>query len=100
MKFISELNAFSGENLYRTDGVEVVRIYGQKYRYFVGIFNLRFFVFSEIEATANDVLDFVVKNNPNSGYYLLGFIIAEAINRGKEQGREELQSEIRKVLNI
>ena len=99
MKFIGALKAFSGETIYNTDGVEVVFIYGQKYRYLVSIFDARFFVFSETEVAAHDVLDFVMKNNPHSGYYLLGMIIADAMKRGEERGREELRSELRKLLN-
>ena len=103
MQFIPDIRSYSGEPIFGENRISITRVFGrrdEKYRYVVRLFSLECSVASGKEVSPYDILDFVVKNNPNSGYYLIRTIVAESIRLGQAQGREELQNQFKKLLDI
>lgn len=101
MKFIEKIGSYSSETIYDYQHIRICKFHNRTKRVFVvKIFDLEFFVQAEEEMSAYNILDFVVKNNPNSGEWLLCTIIGKAFCTGKENGRKEMQDQIQKLMGL
>lgn len=100
MKFIDPPRAYTSTSIYDQNGIQISRIYRDTYQYAVNILDLQYFVLSDTERNPRELMEFVIKNNLLSSVEFIEHVISYAQNQGKEQGRKELQSEIRKVLGV
>jgi hypothetical protein len=103
MQFIPDIKTYSGEHVYDKAPICIVRVFGDqryKYRYIVRIFNLEYSIGADQRIEPQDLVCYVVKNNPLSGYDFLREIINKATESGKQQGRAKLQNQIKDLLDI
>lgn len=101
MKFIKKIDSCSSEAIYDYQHVYISKVNKMsRYIFVVKIFDLEFFVESEKATDSVEILDFVVKNDPNSGKWLLEYIIRNSIQAGKDEGRKEIQNKIQKLLGL
>ncbi len=103
MQFIPDVKSYSGSTIFDEAPIRVVYIgpsQNYKHRYIVRIFNVEYSIGVDQRIEPQDLVCYVVKNNPLSGYDFLREIISKAIESGKQQGRAKLQNQIKELLDI